>query len=35
MLKHGTIDEAHTEVKYGWAHAYGPEALAQAVDFAR
>ncbi len=27
-----TIEEAHEEVKYGWAHAYSPEALAQAVD---
>jgi hypothetical protein len=27
-----TIEEAHQEVKYGWAHAYSPEALAQAVD---
>jgi len=27
-----TIEEAHDEVKYGWAHAYSPEALAQAVD---
>ncbi|HKI27752.1 MAG TPA: radical SAM protein [Candidatus Sulfotelmatobacter sp.] len=27
-----SIDEAHAEVKYGWAHAYSPEALAQAVD---
>jgi len=27
-----TIDEAHAEVKYGWSHAYGPEAIAQAVD---
>jgi len=27
-----TIDEAHAEVKYGWAHAYSPEALALAVD---
>jgi len=27
-----TIEEAHSEVKYGWAHAYSPEALAQAVD---
>jgi radical SAM superfamily enzyme YgiQ (UPF0313 family) len=27
-----TIDEAHAEVKYGWAHAYSPEALAKAVD---
>ena len=27
-----TIDEAHAEVKYGWSHAYSPEALAQAVD---
>jgi len=27
-----TIQEAHAEVKYGWAHAYSPEALAQAVD---
>jgi radical SAM superfamily enzyme YgiQ (UPF0313 family) len=27
-----TIDEAHAEVNYGWSHAYGPEAIAQAVD---
>lgn len=27
-----TIEEAHAEVKYGWAHAYNPEALAQAVE---
>jgi radical SAM superfamily enzyme YgiQ (UPF0313 family) len=27
-----TIEEAHEEVKYGWAHAYSPQALAQAVD---
>ncbi len=27
-----TIDEAHTEVNYGWSHSYGPEAIAQAVD---
>src|SRR5947209_4938825 len=27
-----SIGEAHAEVKYGWAHAYSPEALAQAVD---
>ena len=27
-----TIEEAHAEVNYGWAHAYSPEALAQAVD---
>src|SRR6266704_4848788 len=27
-----TIEEAHAEVKYGWAHAYSPEAVAQAVD---
>ncbi|MGO9647710.1 MAG: B12-binding domain-containing radical SAM protein [Terriglobales bacterium] len=27
-----TIEEAHAEVEYGWAHAYSPEALAQAVD---
>jgi hypothetical protein len=27
-----TIEEAHAEVKYGWAQAYSPEALAQAVD---
>ena len=27
-----TIDEAHAEVNYGWSHAYGPEAVAQAVD---
>jgi radical SAM superfamily enzyme YgiQ (UPF0313 family) len=27
-----TIEEAHAEVKYGWEHAYSPEALAHAVD---
>ena len=27
-----TIDEAHAEVKYGWAEAYSPKALAQAVE---
>jgi hypothetical protein len=27
-----SIEEAHAEVKYGWAHAYSPEAVAQAVD---
>jgi radical SAM superfamily enzyme YgiQ (UPF0313 family) len=27
-----TIEEAHAEVKAGWAHAYSPEAMAQAVD---
>ncbi len=27
-----TIDEAHAEVEYGWAHAYSPEALAAAVE---
>src|SRR5271167_986531 len=27
-----TIDEAHAEVKKGWANAYSPEAMAQAVD---
>ena len=27
-----TIEEAHAEVKYGWSHAYSPEALAQAVE---
>ena len=27
-----TVDEAHAEVNYGWAHSYSPEALAQAVD---
>jgi len=26
-----TIEEAHAEVNYGWAHSYSPEALAQAV----
>jgi len=26
-----TIEEAHAELNYGWAHAYSPEALAQAV----
>jgi len=27
-----TIHEAHDEVKYAWAHAYSPAALAQAVE---
>ncbi len=27
-----TIDEAHSEVNYGWDHSYSPEALAQAVE---
>jgi radical SAM superfamily enzyme YgiQ (UPF0313 family) len=27
-----TVDEAHSEVNYGWSHSYGPEAIAQAVD---
>ena len=27
-----TIDEAHAEVNYGWAHCYSPEAIADAVD---
>jgi radical SAM superfamily enzyme YgiQ (UPF0313 family) len=27
-----SIEEAHTEVKYGWSHSYNPEALADAVD---
>src|SRR6266849_1330389 len=27
-----SINEAHAEVKYGWSHAYGPEAIALAVD---
>jgi radical SAM superfamily enzyme YgiQ (UPF0313 family) len=27
-----TIEEAHAEVKYGWARAYSPEAFAQAVN---
>jgi hypothetical protein len=27
-----TIDEAHSEVNYGWAQAYSPQAVAQAVD---
>src|SRR5947208_1544026 len=26
-----TVEEAHAEVKYGWAQSYSPEALAQAV----
>src|SRR5580693_6944290 len=26
-----TIEEAHAEVNYGWAHSYSPDALAQAV----
>jgi hypothetical protein len=27
-----TIEEAHAELNYGWAHSYSPEALAQAVE---
>jgi radical SAM superfamily enzyme YgiQ (UPF0313 family) len=27
-----TIEEAHDEVKYGWAHCYSPDALALAVE---
>src|SRR4029077_13581031 len=27
-----TIEEAHAEVRKGWASAYSPEAMAQAVD---
>jgi hypothetical protein len=27
-----TIDEAHDEVRYGWNHAYSPEAIAQAIE---
>jgi len=27
-----SIDEAHAEVKYGWSDAYGPAAIAHAVD---
>jgi radical SAM superfamily enzyme YgiQ (UPF0313 family) len=27
-----TIEEAHDEVKYGWAHCYSPEALELAVE---
>jgi radical SAM superfamily enzyme YgiQ (UPF0313 family) len=27
-----TIEEAHDEVKYGWAHCYSPKALALAVE---
>src|SRR5260370_7093044 len=27
-----TIEEAHAEVRAGWAQAYSPEAMAQAVD---
>jgi hypothetical protein len=27
-----TIEEAHAEVREGWANAYSPEAMAQAVD---
>jgi hypothetical protein len=26
-----TIEEAHTEVNYGWTHSYSAEAVAQAV----
>lgn len=27
-----SVEEAHAEVKYGWAHSYSPEAIAQAVQ---
>jgi radical SAM superfamily enzyme YgiQ (UPF0313 family) len=27
-----TVEEAHSEVNYGWSQAYGPKAIAQAVD---
>jgi len=27
-----TIPEAHAEIRYGWDHAYSPEAIAQAVN---
>jgi radical SAM superfamily enzyme YgiQ (UPF0313 family) len=27
-----TVEEAHAEVKYGWAEAYSPKALAKAVE---
>src|ERR1700694_2257869 len=27
-----TIDEAHAEVKYGWAKSYSPEAIAKALE---
>src|SRR6185369_13339441 len=27
-----TIEEAHDEVRYGWNHAYSPEAIAQAIE---
>jgi hypothetical protein len=27
-----TVEEAHAEVNYGWAHSYSPEALAEAVE---
>src|SRR5258708_38822909 len=27
-----TIPQAHAEVQHGWAHSYGPDALAKAVD---
>jgi radical SAM superfamily enzyme YgiQ (UPF0313 family) len=27
-----TIDEAHAEVNYGWSHAYGAKAIAEAID---
>ena len=30
-----TIEEAHAEVRKGWANAYSPEAMAQAVDSLR
>jgi len=30
-----TIEEAHSEVRKGWANAYSPEAMAQAVDSLR
>ena len=27
-----SIEEAHSEVRYGWNHSYSPEALAHAID---
>jgi hypothetical protein len=27
-----SIEEAHAEVRYGWDHAYSPEAIEKAVD---
>jgi hypothetical protein len=30
-----TVKEAHEEIRYGWEHAYSPEAIAQAVGSLR